>query len=387
MGQATRTSSPIKPSALLPRSCPTTHQSRLLVTPSSFNLRNLSYSFFTSKLRNPVEISAHGNMAKLSLLLGAGLLMAIAGLSSGASALKPINQPKPSALSACGAKDGVQPVQLNYDQDQVYEVYVPLNGESHTLSVDSNLPQLECTYVDLGTCRQENCAANPITLQVLDPSGSTACILEYPTPDGTKHRTLSGKSSPSKLPPGWTGTISCHRKSTLPLSAERNLQHRETTSSNTPSLNTTALDGLDGCIGRSDDPTVQRIDWYRADDTRYTLFINRNEKPNTMEPPQVKCAYQQPGGVWACGPCNKRFEKFDIDTRDTICQILMGRGDGGARRAAIRTRSRAGRTRTRPRSWRDCMLGDVEVAIWGLGLGLGLCNGSSRLLSSCRRRR
>lgn len=117
-------------------------------------------------------------MAKLSLLLGTGLLMATAGLFGGASALKSINQPTPSALGACDAKDDVQRVQLNYDQDQVYDVYVPLNGEWHTLSANSNFPQLKCTYVELGTCHHENCDANPITLQVLDPSDSTSCILE-----------------------------------------------------------------------------------------------------------------------------------------------------------------------------------------------------------------
>jgi len=267
-------------------------------------------------------------MAKLSLLLGAGLLMAIAGLFGGASAIKSINQPTPLALGACDAKDDVQRVQFNYNQDQVYEVYVPLNGKWHTLSVDSNLPQLKCTYVELGTCHEEDCDANPITLQVLDPSDSTSCILKYSTLDGTKHRTLTGGNGPSKIPPGWFGTISCQPKSTLPRSRKRDVQYRETASSNTPSLNATAHDGLDGCIGRSDDPDVQRIDWYFEDRTRYTLFIMRDAKPNIMDPPEVKCAYQQPGGTWACGPCNKRFSYFDIDTRDTLCQILLDRGDG-----------------------------------------------------------
>lgn len=266
-------------------------------------------------------------MVKLFPLLGAGLLMATINLLGGASALHSINQTTPLALGVCDVKGEVQRIQLTYDQGQVYDVYVPLNGELHTIGTDINLRRLKCTYVESGVCHQENCNDHPISLQVLGFGGSTSCMLEYSTLDSTKHKILTTKSGPFKVPRGWMGKISCQRKSTLPSSRKRDLKYRGTTSTNTPNLNTTAQAGYDGCIGRSDDPDVQRVDWYLENNTRYTLFIPRNGRPYVMDPPEVKCVFAQPGNIWSCGPCNKKFFKFDIDTPDTICQILLDRGD------------------------------------------------------------
>ena len=125
--------------------------------------------------------------------------------------------------------------------------------------------------------------------------------------------------------PGRISTISCYSETILPQ--RRNLKYREDSSSATPSSNNTAQGNYNGCIGRNDDPDVQRIDWYSQDEpTPYSLWIQKDGKQNFMDPPRVKCSHYKPIQTFSCSPCRQKFYKFDIDTPNTICIIWMDLG-------------------------------------------------------------
>ncbi|KAK5953963.1 hypothetical protein OHC33_005235 [Knufia fluminis] len=282
-------------------------------------------------------------MGKISLFLGAGLLVAAVHLFEGTSATNTFHgQPAKLDPINCLPSAPSQLVELGYKYDRYWPLFVPLDGKPRALEPPTD-PITEPKIVGLskepllierpgvdtqtGQCTSGPCEADPYSVEVKGHNEAIACdiVSSIDEVGGTETVTLSNKNG-THVVRGYLKTISCHSQS----QHRRDLTYHKDSSANSASsriarqLPATNVEGCYNVTGVNPGavPDSQRIDWYFENDNNpYTLYLPRDGKPYHLDPPQLKCAHWTPPQTFTCAPCNNKFWRFDIDTRNTVCEI------------------------------------------------------------------